>query len=86
MAIHPGLRTAILAAVNDLQTATLIPATISLEALAGACWATNATCAQVSVAEIMSELLHILSPHAIAVADNKFVHWGYTQAEVHAFS
>jgi len=86
MAIDPALNAAVLTAANTLQTATLIPATITLRALAGACQMANATCATVSLEAVINELLHILAPHPIVIANNKHTEWGYTQAEVHAFS
>jgi len=86
MAINPATNAAILAAINTLQAGPGIPATMTMEALAGACQFVNATCRVVTLQEIISELEHIIKPHAIKEATWPGIRWGYLQAEIEALS
>jgi hypothetical protein len=86
MAIDPALNTAVKVAINAIQASPGIPATVTLEALAGACQVFNTTCRVVSLAEVVSELQHILAPHPIKEATWTGARWGYLQTEVENIS
>lgn len=87
MTIDVALRAAIITACNDLQSESNIPASgITLTALAGSCQGINTVCNAHPLKAIENELQHILAPHPLKLTNDPYVQWGYTQAEVHAFT